>query len=83
MNTSQLSKSAPEARKAFIGFFPSGKQKAFQCLVYLHRYNEGTLSRMRCEYVIPLQGKMAARIESLQGDIQAVTSTTDPCRLLK
>ena len=24
-------------------------------LVYLHRYNEGTLSRMRTEYVIPLQ----------------------------
>lgn len=55
--------------------FSSGKQKAFQCLVYLHRYNEGTLSRMRSEYVIPLQGKMAARLEKLQGDIQAATST--------
>lgn len=31
----------------------------------LHRYNEGTLSRMRSEYVIPLQGKMAARLEKL------------------
>jgi hypothetical protein len=38
---------------------------AFQCLVYLHRYNEGTLSRMRSEYVVPLQGKMAARREKL------------------
>ena len=34
--------------------FTSGKQKAFQCLVYLHRYNEGTLARMRMEYVVPL-----------------------------
>jgi type II restriction/modification system DNA methylase subunit YeeA len=55
--------------------FSSGKQKAFQCLVYLHRYNEGTLSRMRSEYVIPLQGKMAARLEKLQGDIQSASST--------
>jgi hypothetical protein len=30
---------------------------------------------MRSEYVIPLQGKMAARLEKLQGDIQAATST--------
>jgi type II restriction/modification system DNA methylase subunit YeeA len=61
--------------------FSSGKQKAFQCLVYLHRYNEGTLARMRAEYVIPLQGKMAARLEQLQGDIQAATSTAQSKRL--
>jgi type II restriction/modification system DNA methylase subunit YeeA len=63
--------------------FSSGKQKAFQCLVYLHRYNEGTLSRMRSEYVIPLQGKMAARLERLQGDIQVATSTAHQKRLEK
>ena len=32
--------------------FTSGKQKAFQCLVYLHRYHEGTLARMRMEYSV-------------------------------
>lgn len=43
------------------------QSKQAQCLVYLHRYNEGTLSLMRTEYVIPLMGKMNARIEHLQG----------------
>ena len=62
-------------KRPIYWLFSSGKQKAFQCLVYLHRYNEGTLSRMRSEYVIPLQGKMAARLESLQSDMQAATST--------
>jgi len=61
--------------------FTSGKQKAFQCLVYLHRYNEGTLARMRSEYVIPLQGKMTARLEKLHGDIEAATSTAHRTRL--
>ncbi|MEO8275809.1 MAG: BREX-1 system adenine-specific DNA-methyltransferase PglX [Thermoanaerobaculia bacterium] len=61
--------------------FSSGKQKAFQCLIYLHRYNEGTLPRMRSEYVIPLEGKMAARLEKLQGDIQAASSTAHRKRL--
>ena len=56
--------------------FSSGKQRAFHCLVYLHRYNEGTLSRMRTEYVIPLQGKIASRIEQLSDEIQNATSTS-------
>ena len=70
-------------KRPIYWLFSSGKQKAFQCLVYLHRYNEGTLARMRSEYVIPLQGKMAARLEKLQGDIQAATSTAQSKRLEK
>ena len=57
--------------------------RVFQCLVYLHRYNEGTLSRMRSEYVIPLQGKMAARVEKLQGDVQAASSSAQVKRIEK
>ena len=38
---------------------------------------------MRSEYVIPLQGKMAARLEKLQGDIHAATSTAQSKRLEK
>ena len=70
-------------KRPIYWLFSSGKQKAFQCLVYLHRYHEGTLSRMRSEYVIPLQGKMAARLEQLQGDIDAATSTAQSKRLEK
>ena len=70
-------------KRPIYWLFSSGKQKAFQCLVYLHRYHEGTLARMRSEYVIPLQGKMAARLEKLQGDIQAATSTAQSKRLEK
>jgi type II restriction/modification system DNA methylase subunit YeeA len=70
-------------KRPIYWLFASGKQKASQCLVYLHRYNEGTLARMRSEYVIPLQGKMAARIEQLQGDIQVATSTAHQGRLEK
>jgi len=55
-------------RRPIYWMFTSGKLGAFQCLVYLHRYNEGTLARMRTEYVIPLQGKINARIDQLEGD---------------
>jgi type II restriction/modification system DNA methylase subunit YeeA len=70
-------------KRPIYWLFSSGKLKAFQCLVYLHRYNAGTLARMRSEYVIPLQGKMAARLDKLQGDIQASTSTAHQKRLEK
>jgi len=36
-------------KRPIYWLFSSGKQKAFQCLVYLHRYNQATLSRMRTE----------------------------------
>jgi type II restriction/modification system DNA methylase subunit YeeA len=55
--------------------FSSGKQKAFQCLVYLHRYTSGTLARMRTEYVIPLQGKLGTRITRLEEETEKATSS--------
>lgn len=70
-------------KRPIYWLFSSGKQKAFQCLVYLHRYNEGTLARMRSEYVIPLQGKMAARLDQLRGDIESAMSTAHRKRLEK
>jgi hypothetical protein len=56
-------------RRPIYWLFTSGKLRAFQCLVYLHRYHEGTLARMRTEYVNPLQSRITARIEKLEGDI--------------
>jgi len=63
-------------KRPIYWLFSSGKERAFQCLVYLHRYHEGTLARMRTEYVIPLQGKMAARIEQLASETQKASSTS-------
>jgi type II restriction/modification system DNA methylase subunit YeeA len=68
-------------KRPIYWLFSSGKQKAFQSLVYLHRYNEGTLARMRTKYVVPLQGKLNVRIEQLESDIPAVNSTSHRKRL--
>jgi hypothetical protein len=63
-------------KRPIYWLFSSGKERAFQALVYLHRYHEGTLSRMRTEYVMALQGKIASRIDQLADDIQKATSTS-------
>jgi hypothetical protein len=43
---------------------------------YLHRYDESTLARMRTEYVVPLQGRMAARIDQIEADKVTAASTS-------
>ncbi|MDO9225459.1 MAG: BREX-1 system adenine-specific DNA-methyltransferase PglX [Pseudomonadota bacterium] len=70
-------------KRPIYWLFSSGKQGAFQALVYLHRYHEGTLARMRGEYVVPLQGKLAARTAHLQDEIAAAPSTAARNKLQK
>jgi len=70
-------------KRPIYWLFSSGKQGAFQALVYLHRYHEGTLARLRAEYVVPLTGKIQSRIEMLQKDTNAASSTAARNKLAK
>ena len=70
-------------KRPIYWLFSSGKQKVFECLVYLHRYNEGTLSRMRTEYVTPLLGKYDAYAEQLEKQIESADSTSEANRFKK
>ncbi len=63
--------------------FSSGKQKAFEALVYLHRYNEGTLARIRTNYVTPLMGKLQQRISDLEAEVASSTSSAEKARKTK
>ncbi|MBS3964850.1 MAG: BREX-1 system adenine-specific DNA-methyltransferase PglX [Methylomonas sp.] len=62
-------------KRPIYWLFSSGKQKAFECLVYLHRYNESTLARMRTEYVTPLLGKYSAYADQLNQQLQDASSS--------
>jgi type II restriction/modification system DNA methylase subunit YeeA len=70
-------------KRPIYWLFSSGKQGAFHALVYLHRYNEGTLARMRAEYVVPLTSKIQSRIEMLEKDVNASSSTAARNKLTK
>ncbi|AYM87023.1 BREX-1 system adenine-specific DNA-methyltransferase PglX [Pseudoalteromonas agarivorans] len=69
-------------KRPIYWLFSSGKEKAFECLVYLHRYNEGTLSRMRTEYVTPLMGKYDAQ-HTLLSEQQLQATGTEARRIEK
>jgi type II restriction/modification system DNA methylase subunit YeeA len=70
-------------KRPIYWLFTSGKQGAFQALVYLHRYNEGTLARMRAEYVVPLIAKMVSRLDMLDKDLAAASSAAARTKLQK
>ncbi|WP_319575787.1 BREX-1 system adenine-specific DNA-methyltransferase PglX [uncultured Desulfobacter sp.] len=70
-------------KRPIYWLFSSGKQKAFECLVYLHRYNKSTLSRMRSNYVTPLQGNISARIEFLDHEKDAATTASTQKKIQK
>jgi type II restriction/modification system DNA methylase subunit YeeA len=70
-------------KRPIYWLFSSGKQGAFQALVYLHRYNESTLARMRAEYVVPLVAKMISRLDMLAKDVAAASSAAARTKLQK
>lgn len=68
-------------KRPIYWLFSSGKLGAFQALVYLHRYNESTLARMRTEYVMPLISKMAAYAKTLEDSKDASSSAAETKRI--
>ncbi len=60
-------------KRPIYWLFSSGKEKAFECLVYLHRYNDATLARMRTEYVVPLLARYQANIDRLNEQIDGAS----------
>lgn len=45
-------------KRPIYWMFTSGKEKAFNCLMYLHRYDKTTLSRIRKDYLHEYQAKL-------------------------
>lgn len=52
-------------KRPIYWLFTSGKEKAFNCLVYSHRYDKATLSRIRTDYLHEYQ----VRLEAVRGDL--------------
>lgn len=55
-------------KRPIYWLFTSGKKRAFNAYVYLHRYSPDTLGLMRAEYLHPLQLKLETELKHLAGD---------------
>ena len=61
----------------------SGKERAFQCLIYMHRYTASTLARIRTSYVHELQSKLSTRVKDLPDFIETASTTSEANKLKK
>lgn len=57
-------------KRPIYWLFTSGKEKAFNCLIYMHRYDKTTLSRIRTDYLHEVQ----TRMDSERSDLLSVIS---------
>ena len=57
--------------------FTSGKEKAFNCLIYMHRYDKTTLSRIRTDYLHEVQNRYEARKQDLINIIEGDSTSKE------
>lgn len=53
-------------KRPIYWMFDSGKNDGFKCLIYMHRYNDQTVAKVRTDYLHVLQRKYEAEINRLQ-----------------
>jgi type II restriction/modification system DNA methylase subunit YeeA len=58
-------------KRPIYWLFQSGRRKAFNALIYMHRYDSGTVARVRTDYLHELQKKIEAEKVRLQGIIDS------------
>ena len=64
-------------KRPIYWLFTSGKEKVFNCLIYMHRYDETTLSRIRTDYLHEVQIRMDAEKKDLLSIIDGDYTTKE------
>ncbi|HFJ9377290.1 BREX-1 system adenine-specific DNA-methyltransferase PglX [Bacillus paranthracis] len=70
-------------KRPIYWLFDSGKNDGFKALVYMHRYNVGTVAEVRTEYLHTLQRKYEAEIARRDVLLESDASTKDKTRAKK
>lgn len=69
-------------KRPIYWLFDSGKKGGFKALIYMHRYQQDTIARMRTDYVHEQQGRYRTEISDLETRI-AGASTSERVKLNK
>ncbi|WP_054950414.1 BREX-1 system adenine-specific DNA-methyltransferase PglX [Numidum massiliense] len=64
-------------KRPIYWLFTSGKEKAFNCLIYMHRYDKSTLSRIRTDYLHEYQVRLDAEKQDLLDTIEGESTARE------
>ena len=70
-------------KRPIYWLFDSGKANGFKALIYLHRYNEDTLGRLRVEYLHRLQRMYESAIDTCDNILSGGASAVEKGRAAK
>ena len=52
-------------KRPIYWLFDSGKKNGFKCLIYMHRYNEGLVSKIRLDYLHRMQNTYEKELKEI------------------
>ncbi|MDQ0187848.1 BREX-1 system adenine-specific DNA-methyltransferase PglX [Cytobacillus kochii] len=64
-------------KRPIYWLFTSGKEKAFNCLIYMHRYDKTTLSRIRTDYLHDYQIRLDSEKKDLLNIIEGDSTSKE------
>ena len=70
-------------KRPIYWLFTSGKEQGFNALVYMHRYDSSMVSRLRTDYLHPLQNKLEAEYRRLNQVLVSEDSPTEKTKATK
>ena len=70
-------------KRPIYWLFDSGKQNGFKALIYLHRYNEDTVGRVRADYLHKTQTAIENAIASCDVVFESNASASDKAKAVK
>ena len=59
-------------KKPIYWLFDSGKSNGFKCLIYLHRYDENLVARVRMDYLYKIQRIYEATLNEINADLNTI-----------
>ena len=63
--------------------FSSGKENAFNCLIYTHRFNSGIIAKLRTEYLHKTQKAIEQRIYNCENILKSTESNLEKTKVMK
>lgn len=70
-------------KRPIYWLFTSGREQGFNALIYMHRYDSSTVSRVRTDYLHPLQNKLEAEYQRLNSVLESDDSQADKNKATK
>ena len=70
-------------KRPIYWLFDSGKENGFKALIYMHRYDEDTVGRVRADYLHKMQAKLESEINRCDTESSSTTNAAEKGKLIK